>query len=87
MRMIDALSRLTTILQVEAPTLVVHQEDYGSIGNNFIAATPDHPVLIRALEMATIAIKRGDTDLVWLSTGPGLLDSGFCIGVGNRAPG
>jgi tetratricopeptide (TPR) repeat protein len=68
-------------------TLVVHQEDYGSIGNNFIAATPEHPVLVRALEMATIAIKRGDTDLVWLSTGPGLLTRAFALEWATPRPG
>jgi tetratricopeptide (TPR) repeat protein len=60
-------------------TLVVHQENYGSIGNNFIAATPEHPVLTRALELAAAAINRGDADLVWLSTGPGLLTRAFAL--------
>ncbi|MFH0296323.1 tetratricopeptide repeat protein [Bradyrhizobium sp. 31Argb] len=58
-------------------TLVVHQENYGSIGNNFIAATPEHPVLARALELAAAAMRRGDRDLIWLSTGPGLLTRAF----------
>ena len=60
-----------------AATLVVHQENYGSIGNNFIAVTPEHPVIMRALELGAAAINRGDTDLIWLSTGPGLLTRAF----------
>jgi mannosyltransferase OCH1-like enzyme len=58
-------------------TLAVHQEDYGSIGNNFIASVPEHPVLMRALELAVVAMRREDHDLVWLSTGPGLLTRAF----------
>ena len=58
-------------------SLVVHQENYGSIGNNFVAATPEHPVLVRALELAAAAMCWRDHDLVWLSTGPGLLTRAF----------
>jgi len=57
--------------------LVLYQEDYGSLGNNFIAAIDHHPVLLRALAWATDAVNRGDNDLVWLSTGPGLLSRAF----------
>ncbi|MBR0756432.1 tetratricopeptide repeat protein [Bradyrhizobium jicamae] len=60
-------------------TLIVHQENYGSIGNNFIAAVPEHPVVVRALELAAAAMVRGDTDLVWLATGPGLLTRAFAL--------
>jgi tetratricopeptide (TPR) repeat protein len=53
--------------------LVAYQENYGSIANNFLAAMPGHPVIVRALDLATIALNRGDKDFVWLSTGPGLM--------------
>ena len=53
--------------------LVLYQEDHGTVGNNFIAAVPGHPVLVRALASAVTAINRGDTDFAWLSTGPALL--------------
>jgi mannosyltransferase OCH1-like enzyme len=72
------LAPIDSFLRRDA-TLVVHQENYGSIGNNFIAATPEHPVLMRALELATAAMLRGDHDLVWLSTGPGLLTRAFAL--------
>jgi tetratricopeptide (TPR) repeat protein len=68
-------------------TLAVHQENYGSIGNNFIAATPEHPVLVRALELAAAAMQRGDHDLVWLSTGPGLLTRAFALEWAAERPG
>jgi mannosyltransferase OCH1-like enzyme len=53
--------------------LVAYQENYGSIANNFLAAAPAHPVILRALDLATTALNRGDKDFVWLSTGPGLM--------------
>jgi hypothetical protein len=70
------LAPIDGFLRLEA-TLVVHQENYGTIGNNFIAATPEHPVLTRALELGAAAMQRSDHDLVWLSTGPGLLTRAF----------
>ena len=57
--------------------LIVYQEDLGSIGNNFIGARPGHPVIQRALSNGAAAINRGDSDILWLSTGPGLLTRSF----------
>jgi hypothetical protein len=56
---------------------VAFQEDFGTLGNNFLAVVPDHPVINCALQLGTNAINRGDTDMVWLSTGPGLLTRAF----------
>ncbi|MBS7588055.1 tetratricopeptide repeat protein [Ancylobacter defluvii] len=53
--------------------LVLRQEHYGSIGNNFIAVRPHHPVIGQALEDAVSAVLRGDRESIWLSTGPGLM--------------
>jgi tetratricopeptide (TPR) repeat protein len=55
------------------------QEAPGSIGNNFIAAMPGHPILRRALVTAVNAINRGDRDKVWMLTGPGLLSRAFAL--------
>ncbi len=52
---------------------VAYQEDYGTLGNNILACTPGHPAIVRALFLAVEAVNRGDNDLLWLSTGPGLL--------------
>jgi tetratricopeptide (TPR) repeat protein len=54
-------------------SLVLYQEDLGSTGNNFIAAAPRHPVIADALGQAAKAVNRGDVEMLWLSTGPGLL--------------
>ncbi|MGY4509107.1 tetratricopeptide repeat protein [Bradyrhizobium sp. USDA 3650] len=56
---------------------VAFQEDFGTLGNNFLAATPKHPVIQRSLELAGEAINRGDADFLWLATGPGLLTRAF----------
>jgi tetratricopeptide (TPR) repeat protein len=60
-------------------TFFAHQEEPGSIGNNVLGATPGHPVIAQALDEATAAIQRGDRDLVWLATGPGLLTRAFAL--------
>ncbi|WP_062014930.1 tetratricopeptide repeat protein [Aureimonas sp. AU4] len=53
--------------------LVTYQEDLGSLGNNWLAARPGHSILAHALAQAVAAVNRGDGDILWLSTGPGLL--------------
>ncbi|WP_264714235.1 tetratricopeptide repeat protein [Limobrevibacterium gyesilva] len=57
--------------------LLCYQEEFASLGNNLIGAAPGHPVIRRALALATESVLRGDTDLVWLATGPGLLTRAF----------
>jgi tetratricopeptide (TPR) repeat protein len=54
-------------------TFFAHQEDLGSVGNNVLGAAPGHAVIGAALRGAVNAVLRGDRDIVWLSTGPGLL--------------
>ena len=56
---------------------VGYQENYATIANNFLGAIPRHPVIVRALRLAVEAVNRGDHDIVWLSTGPGLLTRAF----------
>ena len=72
---VDADDRCTAPLDphLAGRALVVPQEGRGSIGNNFIAAVPGHPLIGLALELAVTAMLRGDADTIWLSTGPGLL--------------
>ena len=57
--------------------LLLYQEDIGSLGNNFIGATLRQPIIGRALAHATEAVNRGDADILWLATGPGLLSRTF----------
>jgi tetratricopeptide (TPR) repeat protein len=66
------LAPLDTIVPPDSE-LVVYRESYGTIGNNFIGACAGHPVIKQALDVAVESINRGDRDVPWLSTGPGLL--------------
>jgi hypothetical protein len=50
-----------------------HISWFGSVGNNFLGAAPGHPVIARALQQAVESINRGDRDVIWLSTGPGMM--------------
>lgn len=58
---------------IEGRELVLRQEHLGSIGNNFIAVRRGHPLIAKALAAAVTAVLRGDSESMWLSTGPGLL--------------
>lgn len=62
---------------VDGPEAVLRQEHLGSIGNNFIAIAPGHPLILEALQDATTAVLRGDSESIWLSTGPGMLTRAF----------
>jgi len=71
----DADDRCLTPLDAwlpEGASLVLYQDEFGTIANNFIAAAPGHPLIKATLEMGVTAINRGDSDFLWLSTGPGL---------------
>lgn len=59
--------------------LISNQEDIGSIGNNFLAAAPNHPVIQHALREATANIASGANDSIWLSTGPGQLSRSLAV--------
>lgn len=61
-------------LEADGRDLILYQEEnLGSTGNNLIGVAPGHPVILAALDQAILAVNRGDSDILWLSTGPGLL--------------
>ncbi len=66
------LKPLETIIPAGA-NLVLGQEVHGFAANNFIAAAPGHPVLVLALQAVVAAVNRGDNEIPWLLSGPGLL--------------
>ncbi|WP_158814051.1 tetratricopeptide repeat protein [Methylocapsa sp. S129] len=77
---IDADDRCLAPIATFAPagaSLALYQENYGTIGNDFIGAMSGHPIIARALVMAVEAMNRGDSDTLWLSTGPGLFTRAF----------
>ncbi|MDQ6436155.1 glycosyltransferase [Mesorhizobium sp. LHD-90] len=63
---------LSTLLPRDAE-FVCYQDEFGSIGNNFLAATPRHPVIGAALQEAAQSVIGGATESIWLVTGPGLI--------------
>lgn len=74
----DADDRLTGDLEAlvrlaDGPGLVVFVEPGGALGNNFIAARPGHPLIVRAAVAARDALARREQDSPWAATGPGLL--------------
>ena len=75
------LKPVSTLVPADAQ-LVLYQEDLGTLGNDFIAAVPAHPVIVNALSIAVEAMNRGDNDNIWLSTGPGLITRALAQAVG-----
>jgi tetratricopeptide (TPR) repeat protein len=57
--------------------LVLYLEDHLTLGNNFIAAAKGHKIILHALKLVVLAVNRGDTDNIWLASGPGLLTRAF----------
>lgn len=53
--------------------MVLYQEDFGTLGNNFMAVAPNHPVILAAFRQALESVARGDSETIWLSSGPGLI--------------
>jgi mannosyltransferase OCH1-like enzyme/predicted Zn-dependent protease len=61
----------------EGTNLFLYQEDIGTLANDIIAATPSNSVIKTALDLAVVAINRGDPEIAWLSTGPALITRAF----------
>jgi tetratricopeptide (TPR) repeat protein len=57
--------------------LVAFQDEFAAIGGPLLGCVPGEPVVGRALASATAALIRGDNDIPWLATGPGLLTRAF----------
>jgi mannosyltransferase OCH1-like enzyme len=73
---LDADDRCTKSIETLLPEdadAVVYQEHTGSIGNNFLAATPSHPLIAAALDQSVRAVLAGAGESTWLATGPGLM--------------
>jgi tetratricopeptide (TPR) repeat protein len=69
---------VATIVPADA-TLVLYQEEYGTLGNNFVAARPREPAIGRALAASVASLNRGDRDLLWLASGPGAVTRAFAM--------
>ena len=77
---VDADDRCTASLssiKSESAQLITYQEQFATLGNNFLGCVAQEPVIGRALNLAVEALNRGDNDTIWLATGPGLLTRAF----------
>jgi tetratricopeptide (TPR) repeat protein len=86
---VDADDRCLGSIETLSPpgtALMLYQENYGSIANDLMGAAPGHPVIARALAMVSQAMNRGDSDTLWLSTGPGLMTRAFAHCVAGLVP-
>lgn len=82
------LAPLTT-LGTNGAALATYQEEFATLGNNLIGAQPEHRAIELALAGAITALMRSDRDIIWLSTGPGLLTRSFISALleqGGRRP-
>jgi tetratricopeptide (TPR) repeat protein len=73
----DAFDRCTDAIDPLLPgnaSLVLYRGELGLLTNGFMGAVPNHPVMRVALDQAVTSINRGDKDLLWLATGPGLIN-------------
>jgi mannosyltransferase OCH1-like enzyme len=62
----------------EGSSLILLQEDLGSIGNNFMAAAPGNPFIRAALDQVIENILEKQGDCIWFVSGPGALTTLFC---------
>jgi tetratricopeptide (TPR) repeat protein len=57
--------------------MLLSQDGFGTLANNVMVVPPAHPLIALALGLATRSLLRGDADMMWLATGPGLLTRAF----------
>jgi mannosyltransferase OCH1-like enzyme len=77
---VDADDRCLAPLETMLPPgmgFLGYQEGFSTVSNNVLGAAPGHPVIARAMRGAVTALNRGDSDSLWLSTGPGLITRAF----------
>ena len=71
---------LDTIVNLK-PELVVLQESFASIGNNFLGCIPGQAMIRTAFHQAVHSLSRYCNESPWFKTGPGLITSVVCSGL------
>ena len=82
----DADDRCVAPFDLDGVGFLGYQEEYATLGNNILACVPGHPVIGLALGWAVAAVNRGDSDILWLRTGPGLLTRAFATCIVRETP-
>ena len=63
------------------PELVILQEDFACIGNNFLGCIPGQSIIQQALEQAIENLSYYSNESPWFKSGPGLLTSAVAYGL------
>ncbi|MEL6440209.1 MAG: tetratricopeptide repeat protein [Cyanobacteria bacterium J06621_8] len=63
------------------PELVVLQEEFACIGNNFLGCIPGQSMIRTAFHQATINLNHYNNEGPWFNTGPALITSVVCSGL------
>ncbi|MEM9271894.1 MAG: tetratricopeptide repeat protein [Cyanobacteria bacterium P01_F01_bin.143] len=63
------------------PELVILQEDFACIGNNFLGCIPGQSMIRAAFYQAVNSLSRYCNESPWFKTGPGLITSVVCSGL------
>jgi tetratricopeptide (TPR) repeat protein len=61
--------------------MIAPQDAFGAVGKGLIASVPSHWLIERALDDAIAAVNRGDHEMAWLCSGPGLITRTLAAGV------
>ncbi|MEM9217705.1 MAG: tetratricopeptide repeat protein [Cyanobacteria bacterium P01_F01_bin.150] len=69
-------------LRASNAELVLFQEDFACLGNNFLGCVPGQPMIRAALYQAVDNLLNYSAEWAWSQTGPGLLTSVVCSGLG-----
>jgi mannosyltransferase OCH1-like enzyme len=79
---------LTSLAGLSTGLAVYAEREGGTLGNNFMAARAQHPVIVFAARSARLTLLARDNESTWSKTGPGLLTRAVaayiasCIGKG-----
>lgn len=84
---VDAADRVAGPIDSALPpgaSLGLFQDGFAALSDAFLGCAPGEPVIARALALATAATNRGDADIPWLKTGPGLVTRAFAQGLAEQ---
>ncbi|MEQ9475759.1 glycosyltransferase, partial [Marinovum algicola] len=76
---------LETVVDRGAGFVAVLEPGLSTIGNNFLAAAPGHPLLVLAAEMACEALLARANETTWSKTGPAMLGRAAALYLARQA--
>lgn len=64
--------------------ILFYQEEYATVGNNFIACIAKHPVIKQAIDYAIESLLHIDKSSIWLATGPAMVSRALALYLGQN---